>query len=130
MTVTWEIPRRCPTLNDWHGGPPWKWRELRKTWLLEFPPATVHRALGRRRVTVTRVYPATPGQRRFDPDNLKGGLKPILDALRKRGWLVNDSTKWCDVPEPQQKHGPRHATVVTVTDIDRCPAGCPTEILH
>jgi hypothetical protein len=33
-------------------------------------------------------------QRRLDPDNVYGGIKIILDAMRDVGLLHNDSPKW------------------------------------
>lgn len=104
--VTFIVHRRCPTVNDWHGGPRWKYAALLKTWMREFPPCTGGRARkgSRRRVTVTRVYPKAPGQKRFDPDNLRGGIKPILDALKATGWIWNDHPSHTDVPDPQQRH--------------------------
>lgn len=52
----------------------------------------------RRRVRFT-VYWRT---RRVDPDNLAGGLKPVLDAMRDVGLIKNDSPRWLDMPAPQQ----------------------------
>jgi len=47
---------------------------------------------GKVRVTIT-VYRG----RRQDPDNVGGSLKPVLDALKDCGWIVDDSPKWIDL---------------------------------
>lgn len=48
-------------------------------------------ATGFRQVTITRQY-CLP-DREYDYDNLVGGCKPIVDAMRKTGLLVNDKRK-------------------------------------
>lgn len=50
---------------------------------------------GRRLVILTRIIP--PRGKTMDADNLRSGFKYILDQLTKRGWLVDDSPKWCEV---------------------------------
>ena len=45
----------------------------------------------RRRVTVTRI-----GPKLLDHDNLYGGAKTLLDAMRDIGLLVDDSPKHCE----------------------------------
>lgn len=35
--------------------------------------------------------------RRLDPDNLWGGCKPLIDAMRDVGLIRNDSPKWLDL---------------------------------
>lgn len=122
MTITWTIRRRCPTANDWHGAPRWKYLRIAEIWLREFPPATVAPmiAAGPRRVHVERIYPRSPGQRRYDDDNLLAGTKPILDALAKRRWLVGDSPRWCRATasqrHPREDERQAQATVVTVSE--------------
>ena len=120
MIVTWYIYRRCPTINDWNGPKKWKYAKLAKEWLHEFPPASRQKAKGKRMVLIIRVFKRGVGQRRYDLDNLRGGVKVVVDALKKTGWLVNDSPKWCEIVVDQ-----RHpvagewtpSTVVSVSDI-------------
>jgi hypothetical protein len=119
MKIEWFIPRACPTVNDWHGGPRWKYANLRSLWLREFPPSSIYRARGPRKVTIVRVYPQTKGQRRYDPDNLRGGAKPILDALVAHGWLKGDSPKHLTLDVTQRHAEPGEKppkTIVTVED--------------
>lgn len=96
------IPQKFPSLNDWTGRSKWVYVRIKKVWLREFPPASIHRAyctcrerpapcMGFRSVMLVRIYPKARGQRRLDDDNLRGGAKPILDALRAHGWLCQDS---------------------------------------
>lgn len=114
-----SAPRAFPSMNAWHGGPDWKYKRVKADWLKEFPPAAVHRARGQRLVSIVRLYPKKRGQRRYDDDNLRGGAKPILDALRAHGWLVNDSPQWCTLEVRQRhpiqgEHLPR--TIILVVD--------------
>ena len=53
--------------------------ELRKTWA---PQVRVFAE-----ITVRRP-------RRFDEDNVAGGMKPLWDGLQWAGWCVNDHVKW------------------------------------
>jgi len=46
----------------------------------------------RRRVEISRY-----GGRLLDADNAAGGAKALVDALRRRGLLFDDSPKWCDL---------------------------------
>ncbi len=44
--------------------------------------------------------------RMLDPDNLVGSCKPLLDALKGLGWLVDDRAKWCTLHVEQRKPAP------------------------
>jgi Holliday junction resolvase RusA-like endonuclease len=39
---------------------------------------------------------------RYDPDNLRGSQKPVLDALKNLGFIHDDSEKWIQLEEPVQ----------------------------
>lgn len=41
----------------------------------------------------------------YDKDNHIGGCKPVIDALRKLGWIWDDSTAWLDAQYEQKKIG-------------------------
>jgi len=122
LKVEFAIPRPFPTVNDWHGGPRWKYAKAAGDWLREFPPTTVlTRTEGRRAVTIVRVYPKAPGQRRYDPDNLRGGAKPILDALVAFRWLKGDSPKHLMLDVTQRHAAPGEKaprTLVTIEDVE------------
>lgn len=57
---------------------------------------------GRVRVSVTREVPS---MRNFirDDDNLRFCVKPLLDALKRQGYIKNDSRKWIELPTPEQR---------------------------
>ena len=40
-------------------------------------------------------------KRRLDPDNFTGGLKPLIDALKKRYFIYDDHEKYIDL-QPEQ----------------------------
>ena len=46
-------------------------------------------ATGKRRLWITRLW--GKGQRAFDVDNMAWGLKPLVDAIVKKGWLLDDT---------------------------------------
>lgn len=41
--------------------------------------------------------------RRLDQDNLTGGLKPLIDAMRDVGLIRDDSPRWLDLIVRQEK---------------------------
>lgn len=57
--------------------------------------------VGRQRVEIERHVPS---MRNFirDDDNLRFAVKPLLDALKRQGYIRNDSRKWLDHPTPTQ----------------------------
>jgi hypothetical protein len=56
------------------------------------------------KVTITRLMSA--GERAFDRDNLIGGTKSLMDALKREKWIHDDSEKWVEVEYRQEKAGP------------------------
>ena len=57
--------------------------------------------VGRQRVEVERHVPSVRNFIR-DDDNLRFAVKPLLDALKRQGYIKNDSRKWLDHPTPTQ----------------------------
>lgn len=57
---------------------------------------------GRVRVAVTREVPHARNFIR-DDDNLRFAVKPLLDALKRQGYIKNDSRRWIDLPTPEQR---------------------------
>jgi hypothetical protein len=53
------------------------------------------------RVEVERHVPSSRNFIR-DDDNLRFSVKPLLDALKRQGYIKNDSRKWLDHPTPTQ----------------------------
>lgn len=109
LVAFWEILRAHPTLNDWQGRPSWRYYDLRNIWRKEFPPAMPKAAM-LRVVRIQRVM--GPKERRYDDENLHGGVKPIRDALRYTGWILDDSPKWCrTIFEPEVKEAKRMSRI-------------------
>jgi hypothetical protein len=54
----------------------------------------------KKKKVVIAVYSASQP---MDPDNLDGSRKPILDAMKANGLLVDDSGKWCESTITQHK---------------------------
>lgn len=52
-----------------------------------------------------RVERHVPSARRFirDDDNLRFSVKPLLDALKRQGYIRNDSRKWLEHDTPTQR---------------------------
>ena len=76
----------------------WKYRFLRDAFFdeicsaIEKLPEACWSAGGHRRLIFTRRM--GPMQREFDTANLIGGLKPVVDSLKKAGVIKDDSPKW------------------------------------
>lgn len=49
------------------------------------------------------IYILSIRKRLIDEGNLVGGAKPLPDALKKFGWIVDDSPKWCKIKYEQRK---------------------------
>lgn len=141
MSLTLRIPRELVSPNKWNGR---HWRvkhRISQEWEQEISLAMIERMnkrgkpsgmdifgafvgprkwlgveVGRVRVEVTRE---TPGQRNFirDDDNLRFCVKPLLDALRRQGYIRDDSRKWIELPTPEQKVSGdgKHWTVVSLS---------------
>lgn len=71
--------------------------------------------LDRMRVTVERHVPT---RRNFikDDDNLVYSTKPLRDALKRLGYIRDDSRKWLDQPMPTQhvSQDGKDYTVITI----------------
>lgn len=124
MTLTLHVYRATPSLNEFHNlrrSQQWKYRSLRRTWLHEVGVALLQarahylRPLpwprppkARVRIEVTRFAPA---HHWLDPDNLVGGLKPVLDALKAHQVIDDDTAGAIDLQAAQRvsdyTYGPR-----------------------
>ena len=70
---------------------------------------------GKMRVKVT-VF----NSREYDPDNLTGCLKPVLDALKNIRFIKDDSRQWLELLPVEQHHATR-AQAHTLIDIEGVP---------
>jgi len=60
--------------------------------------------------------------RRLDHDNLVGGNKPLVDALRLTGIIKNDTDKWLDVGYAEYRDAvERPRTEIEITYNDKAP---------
>lgn len=124
--MTLRIPRELRSPNAWM----WKhWRikqRERSEWEAELMVACVKRdryhSFGTRivpfrsRVTVTRIVPS---RRNFikDDDNLRFAVKPLNDALKRKGLIYEDSRNYLEQPMPTQEVGPGYETVIVIEAI-------------
>lgn len=124
MSLVLRIPRRLDSPNTWNGR---HWRvkhRLSQTWEQEISAAVMFTARGVRtdrslaycqrgpgafgdaassrvRVVIERHVPSARNFIR-DDDNLRFSVKPLLDALKRQGYIKNDSRKWLEHPTPTQ----------------------------
>jgi len=89
------IPAKLPSLNVLRKHPGGRGRFASTAWRRAFEreiPPIVGRALRctvRAEVEIVRYL--GPRERPYDTDNLYGGCKPLLDALRAHGYIAGDS---------------------------------------
>jgi hypothetical protein len=131
MSLELRIPRRLESPNTWNGRH-WRVKHrISQDWAHEIGGAWFQkiaddaRAKGKRagvgdaleamigpkkaygfeaarmRVEVERHVPSARNFIR-DDDNLRFAVKPLLDALKRLGYIKNDSRKWLDHPTPTQ----------------------------
>ena len=58
------------------------------------------------------------GSHILDQDNYIGGHKPLFDALKKSGIIVDDRAEWCEMaflPQEKCKRG-QDRTVITIEE--------------
>ena len=110
MTLSLTVYRATPSLNEFHNlrhSNAWKYRSLRKAWLDAIGQALLEARVEYRRplpwprppkerVTIAITRHA-PEHNWLDPDNLTGGLKPVLDALKAHELIANDTAKDIDL---------------------------------
>jgi hypothetical protein len=135
-----RIPRRLDSPNTWNGRH-WRvkhrlsqdWEQevgiavavfcgansLRATLRAVCGPKAAGYDVGKVRVTVERHVPSGRNFIR-DDDNLRFSVKPLLDALKRQGYIKNDSRKWLDHPTPTQhvSEDGKDWTVVRIEPVD------------
>ena len=74
----------------------------------------IPKATGKRRLTIERH-----GKRSLDKDNAYGGCKLLVDAIKRLGFIVDDSPKHCELEVVQVKLGKREKphTVIRLADL-------------
>ena len=144
MKLEFRIPRRLESPNTWNGR---HWRvkhRISQEWEKEIwtslaqrtearsvfevlvcmnaMPELKRNALQKMRVEVERHVPSARNFIR-DDDNLRFSVKPLLDALKRQGYIKNDSRKWLEHPMPTQ-HVSEDGKDYTVVRIEPCEAAC------
>ena len=141
MKTVLHLPRRLESPNIWNGR---HWRVKhrisqeweREIWIavaknagagfvmeallcMNAIRAVKRRAEQKMRVTVERHVPS---KRNFirDDDNLRFSVKPLLDALKRQGYIKNDSRTWLEHPTPTQyvSEDGKDYTIVTIEPTD------------
>lgn len=143
MSLVLRIPRRLESPNTWNGR---HWRvkhKLSQEWEKEIGGAYYQQIAGAPRDFATALGCAVgprkwegivvgkmrliverhvPSQRNFirDDDNLRFSVKPLLDALKRQGYIKNDSRKWLDHPTPTQHVSAdgKDYTVITIEPVE------------
>ncbi len=143
-TYTLIVPLKPPTKNDikpdmgiWTFGGRQvpaafiRVKRLEEKWARWLEPAgAIRRAAGPRRVRFTRVM--GPRERKYDPYNLVAGLNAIvMDELRRKGWITDDTETACDVGIPLQRRASETeiapCTIITIEDLS--PEVFPRQML-
>ena len=117
-TFTFTLNNATPSLNEIHGKH-WGSNVRNKTATMWFLTAAllrsphVPRAAGKRILTIERH-----GRGRLDHDNLVGGVKWLVDAIKDRGLIRDDSEEWMDLRVSQiVRRDVSPHTVVTLEDL-------------
>jgi hypothetical protein len=151
MTWTIRIPRAVPSANDRHCNGRDRvsralYRKLRNAWAADLIAAAriagIPAPKGKRSIAITRVM--GKGQRAYDFDDLVGGVKPILDAMKPArpgavmppyrsgpkagerrvvkpvpgaGLIYDDSPAWVDVTYRQER-GAQAGCIIEIEDVE------------
>jgi hypothetical protein len=106
VTLTLTVYRATPSLNAFANirrSNAWKYRSLRSAWHYDIGQALLEARSQVRRplawprppqeLVSVRVTRYAPAHHWLDADNLAGGLKPVLDALKAHAVIADDSAK-------------------------------------
>lgn len=105
LEITVPVPTNTP--NEWV----WKhwtaYRKIKKGWFNRLHSATIHHCgIGKfghpvenASLTIERL-----GIKELDEDNLKGGVKPVIDSLIQLGFLANDTPDVIQTMNVYQTH--------------------------
>jgi len=111
MKIKMVLPLKVESLNK--VGPYRHWRiyyDYKKKWIdaigftlqhIEEPEQV------RRKIRIT-----SHRKRLLDSDNLIGGCKPIVDAIKKRGYIVDDSPQWVNIRYEQKMSDTESTTIL------------------
>jgi hypothetical protein len=125
VAARWErfFPRQPPSQNDFGKsvGARKAYKLERDTWSWEMRAWAMHsagptKARGPRRLRFERLYHGKKRDR--DRGNLIGGMKPILDAIKLEGLIVDDSPEWLVDFYSQRRDELRSGLVITIEELE------------
>lgn len=99
-----------PSLNVLFRG---KWTELnwKKKYLRYLKAYKKHRLRSKQRM---RIIYQRHGSRELDQENYFGSTKPLTDAIKELGLIIDDRYEWCEIvhlPQVKCKRGQEKITV-------------------
>jgi hypothetical protein len=109
--VVFWVARRLQSANRFHGRQWWAKKAEGDFWEEAFRGALGFRreafdgGAGRARLEIARLVPSERNYIR-DVDNLWFATKPIPDALKRLGLIRDDSMRWLERPQPEQRVSP------------------------
>ena len=92
LEVTVPYPTNSP--NEWVWQSWYVYRDIKKDWLKRLHSACIHHCgIGKfgHPVENASLTIERRGVNELDEDNLKGGVKPVIDSLIQLGFLANDT---------------------------------------
>ena len=115
-TITLKIPGKLPS-NNKLSGHVWARTNWCKKFMKELVPLTkLRRWKGRARVCVSRNM--GPKERAYDVDNLYGGCKPLLDALKNMYYIEDDSNALLDLSMSQGRADDGPSITITISETE------------
>jgi hypothetical protein len=89
--ITLLIPEPSPSLNDWNYQPHWsKYARIKKHWFALVMVAKSQAHVRTPAPQHANVHVTRFGKKNLDLSNARGGLKPLEDALKFHGLIVDD----------------------------------------
>lgn len=102
---------------------PQSYRRLRTAWewMILAAPCATHRALLKNAARTNKMHVEVTiyHKKAYDPDNLAGSLKPVLDALKNVGFIKDDSAKSIELVPPKQVIGKIEKTLIRIGPIEK-----------
>lgn len=111
------LPKRTPSFNAFKGKHWSNYHNESKSWM-GYCIAFIGRGAHNDKFRNIMIKTYHRGSTRYDRDNHIGGCKPLIDSLKKLGWMKDDSPKWLNVIYRQGSVGDdgvlEPGTVVTI----------------
>lgn len=101
-----SIPLKLPSANTW-SNQKWGWAKvhaIQKRFIKNLPPLVKSKRAKKgekRKVSICRIL--GPRERRYDPDNIITACKPLVDALKKHGYIYDDNEAHMDLAVTQDE---------------------------